>query len=467
MAKGLRRAWCAPVARSRDGAARPPGLPAAPRARSAGRGVMLLGRPAGFGTSAVEIVEGPAWTHLALATALARELVWESDGTSRIPFAGYTDEALHRVELERFFYRDHWCYVGLEAEIPNVGDFKRSAVGERPVILVRDLEGGGPRRREPLRPPRRGLLPRAPRQRARLRLPLPPVDLQAQGRPAGRAVRRGVQDGKVNGGMPADFELERARPDQAEGGARGGVVFATSTTTSSRSRTSSGPRSLPWFDRLFDGRHAEAPRLQPPAHSGQLEADAGEHQGPVPPGPAAHLVRDLRPVARRPKSRMVMDAQHRHAAMISTPQRGGQGRAVTQRCSSFKADMTLEDPRLLDVVPEAWWDGPTAVMTTLFPSLIIQQQVNSLSTRHILPDGHGEFDFVWTHFGFADDSERDDAAPAAPGQPVRPGGLRLRRRRRGDRAVAAGLRAAARRPHAGRAGRHATSPMPSTWSPRP
>ena len=46
-------------------------------------------------------------------------------------------------------------------------------------------------------------------------------------------------------------------------------------------------------------------------------------------------------------------------------------------------------------------------MVTLFPSLIIQQQVNSLSTRHIVPrgEGEGEFDFVWTHFGFADDSE--------------------------------------------------------------
>jgi salicylate 5-hydroxylase large subunit len=44
-------------------------------------------------------------------------------------------------------------------------------------------------------------------------------------------------------------------------------------------------------------------------------------------------------------------------------------------------------------------------MMTLFPSVIFQQQVNSVSTRHIQPDGHGAFDFVWTHFGFADDSE--------------------------------------------------------------
>ena len=47
---------------------------------------------------------------------------------------------------------------------------------------------------------------------------------------------------------------------------------------------------------------------------------------------------------------------------------------------------------------------PTAVMMTLFPSVIFQQQVNSVSTRHIQPDGHGAFDFVWTHFGFEDDT---------------------------------------------------------------
>ncbi len=66
---------------------------------------------------------------------------WESDGTSRIPFSVYTREELHQRELERFFYRKHWCYVGLEAEVPNPGDFKRTAIGERSVILVRDAQG--------------------------------------------------------------------------------------------------------------------------------------------------------------------------------------------------------------------------------------------------------------------------------------------------------------------------------------
>src|SRR3546814_17016287 len=43
-------------------------------------------------------------------------------------------------------------------------------------------------------------------------------------------------------------------------------------------------------------------------------------------------------------------------------------------------------------------------MFPLFPSGIIKQQVNSLATRHIVPAGPGVFDFIWTHFGFEDDT---------------------------------------------------------------
>ena len=88
---------------------------------------------------------------------------------------------------------------------------------------------------------------------------------------------------------------------------------------------------------------------------------------------------------------------------------------VTQGVTSFKANMKLHDDRLLDIVSEPWWSvedpshpgqtiTPSVTMITLFPSLIIQQQVNSLSTRQIIPNGQGTFDFVWTHFGFQDDT---------------------------------------------------------------
>ena len=68
-------------------------------------------------------------------------LAWPSPGTHRVPFGAYTSSALHAIELERFFYKQHWCYVGLEAEVPHAGDFKRTVVGERSVLLVRDVDG--------------------------------------------------------------------------------------------------------------------------------------------------------------------------------------------------------------------------------------------------------------------------------------------------------------------------------------
>jgi salicylate 5-hydroxylase large subunit len=103
------------------------------------------------------------------------------------------------------------------------------------------------------------------------------------------------------------------------------------------------------------------------------------------------------------ESRMVMDPTGRHACMISKRNSGGQGE-VTEGVTSFKNRMKLDDERVLEVVQEPFWNGPSVVMTTVFPSLIIQQQVNSLSTRHIVPRGPGAFDFIWTHFGFADDT---------------------------------------------------------------
>jgi salicylate 5-hydroxylase large subunit len=57
----------------------------------------------------------------------------------------------------------------------------------------------------------------------------------------------------------------------------------------------------------------------------------------------------------------------------------------------------------MDVVQE--FPGEETVgMITIFPSVILQQQVNSLTTRQIVPTGAGSFDFHWTHWTYADDS---------------------------------------------------------------
>ena len=140
------------------------------------------------------------------AAVFPQKIHWEGDGTSRVPFMAYTGADQHRMELERLFYRKHWCYVGLDAEIPNVGDFKRTVIGERSVIMVRDGDGvihvvenvcahrGVQFCRE-----RHGN-----RKDGGFTCPYHQWNYTLQGDLQGVPFRRGVkQDGKVNGGMPA------------------------------------------------------------------------------------------------------------------------------------------------------------------------------------------------------------------------------------------------------------------------
>ena len=331
-------------------------------------------------------------------------LHWETEGTSRIPFAAYTDEALHKKELERFFYQKHWCYVGLEAEIPLPGDFKRTVVGERSVIMTRSATGdihvvenvcahrGMQFCRE-----RHG-------NKKEFVCAYHQWSYTLQGDLQGVPFRRGVrQDGKVNGGMPADFNPKDHNLTALKVAVRGGVVFATFDHDIESLEDFLGPVILAYFDRLFSGRKLTLLGYNRQRIPGNWKLMQENIKDPYHPGLLHTWFVTFGLWRADNKSELRMDAHHRHAAMISTRGASGQGGQVTA-VSSFKESMALEDPRFLDIVPEAWWNGPSAVMTTIFPSVVFQQQVNSVSTRHIQPDGHGAFDFVWTHFGFEDDT---------------------------------------------------------------
>ena len=338
-------------------------------------------------------------------TVFPNEVSWEDAGTSRIPFSAYTGESLHKKELERFFYRKHWCYVGLEAEIPNVGDFTRTVVGERSVIMVRDatgcinvVENVCAHRGMAFCRARHG-------NRKEFVCPYHQWNYTLQGDLQGVPFRRGVkQDGKVNGGMPADFRTQDHGLTKLKVATRGGVVFASFDHDIEALEDFMGAVILGYFDRLFNGRQLKILGYNRQRIPGNWKLMQENIKDPYHPGLLHTWFVTFGLWRADNKSQLVMDKHHRHAAMISTRGQAGKADEVTQ-VSSFKESMRLNDPRFLDIVPEPWWGGPTAVMTTLFPSVILQQQVNSVSTRHIQPDGHGAFNFVWTHFAFEDDSE--------------------------------------------------------------
>jgi salicylate 5-hydroxylase large subunit len=317
----------------------------------------------------------------------------------------YTSEELHKKELERFFYRKHWCYVGLEAEIPNAGDFKRTSVGERSVIMVRDSDGGVNVVENVCA--HRGM--RFCRERSGNRkdlvCPYHQWSYTLKGDLQGVPFRRGLkQDGKVNGGMPADFNPNEHSLTKLKVAVRGGVVFASFDHDVESLEDFLGPDILRYFDRLFSGRKLKVMGYNRQRIPGNWKLMLENIKDPYHAGLLHTWFVTFGLWRADNKSKLVMDKHRRHGAMANT--RGQTIKAEELKTvSSFKEGMQLNDPGFLDIVHEPWWGEPTAVMMTIFPSVIFQQQVNSVSTRQIVPVGHGEFDFVWTHFGFEDDDE--------------------------------------------------------------
>lgn len=325
---------------------------------------------------------------------------WPSEGTTRVPFWLYSDPDVYAREQERIFAGPAWCYVGLAAEIPNPGDFKRSYLGDKPVVVVRDGDGSI-----------NVVVNRCAHRGVRFcrtdfgsvkefMCPYHQWTYDLRGALKAVPLRRGLRG---QGGMPAEFRLEDHALQRLAVAERHGVVFASFDVRVGGLEDYLGPAMLALFDRVFDGRALRLlgymrqrirsnwklmfENIKDPYHASLL------HVFLVTFG----LFRADQPSA------VTMDDTGRHAALIS--QRGDQkASAGTVEMKSFIADLKLSDPRLLQPSKEFSGDA-TVVMQTVWPSLIVQQQSNTLATRQLVTRGPQAFDLVWTFFGY----ENDDA----------------------------------------------------------
>ena len=332
------------------------------------------------------------------------DLDWDAGNISRIPYRVYTDRAVYERELERIFYHGHWCYVGLAAEIPNPGDFKRTAIGERQVIMVRDRHGAINVVEN--RCAHRGVqfCQAANGNTKTLVCPYHQWSYDLTGKLIGLPFRNGFRQGdRINGGMPADFRIEEHNLTQLKVACDNGVVFASFDHDVESLRDSMGTEVGRYYDRIFKGRELTLLGYSRQRIPGNWKLMQENIKDPYHPGLLHTWFVTFGLWRADQQSTMIVDPRGRHAVMVGKKNDGGGG-AAAAATTSFKENMKLHDDRVLDVVVEPWWNGPTVTMVTLFPSVVIQQQVNSLSTRQIIPRGVDSFDFVWTHFGFTDDT---------------------------------------------------------------
>jgi salicylate 5-hydroxylase large subunit len=326
---------------------------------------------------------------------------WKDEGSSRIPSAVYTDRAIYDRELERIFYGPHWSYVGLDIEVPEPGCFKRTAIGERSVIMIRNrkgeinvLENRCAHRAMRFCQERTGKV-------KTLVCPYHQWNYNYDGKLLGVPFKNGV---KGNGGMPDDFQLEDHGLNRLQVAVRNGVVFACFDETVEPLEDYIGADILSCYDRTFDGRKLVLHGYSRQRIPGNWKLMMENIKDPYHPGLLHTWFVTFGLWRADNESRLLLDKHARHAAMISRRSQTVSGN-VDENVTSFRKDMKLNEPLLLDIVHEPWWGDDTVCMTTIFPNVIFQQQVNSLSTRQIIPQGPDSFDFVWTHFGFEDDDE--------------------------------------------------------------
>ena len=345
--------------------------------------------------------------------------VWSGSGSSRIPATVYTDPAIYARELERIFYGPHWNYVGLDVEVPDPGCFKRTSIGERSVIVIRNrageinvLENRCAHRAMRFCQERSGKV-------KTLVCPYHQWNYNHDGKLLGVPFQRGV---KGQGGMPDDFRLEDHALNRLNVAIRNGVIFASFSHTIEPFEDYLGPAVLAYFDRTFDGRALVLHGYSRQRIPGNWKLMMENIKDPYHPGLLHTWFVTFGLWRADNKSQLIMDDHGRHACMISKRSETIDP-AVTEGVTSFRRNMTLNDKSLLDIVQEPWWQGPTVCMSTIFPNVILQQQVNSLSTRQIIPVGPDAFDFVWTHFGFAEDTPEMTARRIHQANLFGPGGL--------------------------------------------
>jgi len=329
---------------------------------------------------------------------------WPSEGMARVPYWVYADPDVYAREQERIFGGPAWNYVGLACEVPEPGDYKRTFIGDRPVVVARNTEGE--LRCYVNRCAHRGVqfCMRDSGRATEWVCPYHQWVYDLEGRLIAVPFRRGV---KGNGGMPAGFDLAEHGLVQLAVTERHGVVFASFADPRDGQlaplEAYLGPTMLAYFDRVFDGRPLTLLGYQRQRVPGNWKLMFENIKDPY-HASLLHVFLVTFGLFRADQPSSVrMDETGRHAVLCS--QRGEQDAGeATADMRSFHQDLRLADPRLLDPVRE-FSGAETVVMQTLWPNLIVQQQSNTLATRQLVTRGPGAFDLHWTFFGYAADDE--------------------------------------------------------------
>ena len=327
---------------------------------------------------------------------------WPEDALSATPYWIYTDQQVYRRELDLIWYGPHWLYCGLEVEVPEVGSYRTPTLGERPVIMVRSGEGEGEISVVENSCAHRGtkICWNRAGKVAELTCPYHQWSYQLTGELMGVPFRRGVRG---EGGMPKDFNPRDHNLKRLKVEVVNGVVWASFSDEVPSFRTYLGDKLFNYYERIFSGRKLRIIGYNRQRINGNWKLMLENNKDPYHAALLHVFFATFGLFRPDQESALEMDETGRHACLMSVRNERGSN-DVAGALRGFDATLKLEDPRIIEAVKE-FRGEETVSAITVFPSVILLQQVNSMQARQIVPHGPGSFDFIWTHYGFDDDDE--------------------------------------------------------------
>lgn len=332
----------------------------------------------------------------------APSVTWPRPDYSRIPYWLYHDRDLYAAEQERIFKGPTWSYVGLEVEIPEPGDFRASYLGETPVIFTRGQTGAV--HVVVNRCAHRGaLVRREVRGNAKEHICIYHRWCYGpDGALLGLPFRHGL---KGHGGMPDDFSPAAHGLQRLRVALRNGVIFATFRGETEPLADYIGPTILGHIDRIF-GKPVRVLGYQRQRIYGNWKLYL-ENQRDTYHGSLLHEFQSTFGISRATQEGGVrMDGRHRHNltwAKAGTDD-DDEFDAIYKENKIHESKLQLLDTSMIKFHRE-YDDAISLAICGIFPNATVHQISNSLATRQLRTFGPGEFELLWTLFGYADDSE--------------------------------------------------------------
>src|SRR6516165_1383304 len=327
------------------------------------------------------------------------QVSWPSSDNTLVPFRLHTDADQYALEQERIFKGPTWNYLWLAADVPHPGDYFVSSVGESPVVVTRNEKGG--LHAFVNRCAHRGsLLCLQRRGNARsITCVYHGWSYDLEGRLTGVAFEHGV---KRQGGMPDDFKRSEHNLRKLKLAEFCGLVFG------------SFDESVPEFDIYLGPEVADRIRrvlkcpvkvlgwttqVLPNNWKLYFENVKDTYHASI-----LHLFFTTFEINRlNQKGGILIDDSGGHHVSYSMVDRTADNADYKREAlRSSKDDYRLEDPSLLETFDE-FGDAIMMQILTVFPGFVLQQHLNSIAIRQLLPRSIDRSELVWTILGFADD----------------------------------------------------------------